>query len=468
MFKNIKIKILLIFVLFNFLSFEQKTNGNFSDYFCFSWCSSKTCFWCSDVQLAEVHLNQGEKFESQGKIKEAENEFREAVRLNPKSAKAHFNLGVTILNLNQKEENGKKEIEKEFKEAIKLDPQLAITLNLGASDKAQKESQELINLNFEDAMLHLNLGETFYQLKQTEKAITEYKKSIKLNPDLINPHLKLGLFYELNKNVEAEKEFQEIIRISPDLKLGHFLLGLSFFNRNEYIKAKQEFRHIIRKDSDCGMGHLLLGVVLFKIWVEKNIKISEKKIKVSLKKIKISGKKIIGLDVQDSERELKEAKKELEEAEKELEEAKGKELKETEKEFNEVCRIVPNSALAHCCLALLFASSDRNIEAKNEYGLASKLINDDDDNDYEKMDFFYVFTHLILGDTLAALENWDEAYKELGKVSNFSSYDLPKINILNISADKLEDSLCNNKLLSNIQNTKNQAKKKYENNKQDL
>jgi Flp pilus assembly protein TadD len=54
-----------------------------------------------------------------GKYQEAAVSYREAVRLNPTFAHAHYNLGMTLLRLNDA-----KAAEAEFAEAHRLDPSL--------------------------------------------------------------------------------------------------------------------------------------------------------------------------------------------------------------------------------------------------------------------------------------------------------------------------------------------------------
>ncbi|PIV27968.1 MAG: hypothetical protein COS36_03850, partial [Candidatus Altarchaeum sp. CG03_land_8_20_14_0_80_32_618] len=51
------------------------------------------------------------------RYEEAEKEYREAIKINPKDADAHNNLGILLKNLKRYEE-----AEKEFREAIKINP----------------------------------------------------------------------------------------------------------------------------------------------------------------------------------------------------------------------------------------------------------------------------------------------------------------------------------------------------------
>jgi Flp pilus assembly protein TadD len=58
-------------------------------------------------------------FQEQGKSQEAEQQFKEVIRLNPEDAEAHLNLGVIYANMNRLDE-----AEKAYKSAISLNPQL--------------------------------------------------------------------------------------------------------------------------------------------------------------------------------------------------------------------------------------------------------------------------------------------------------------------------------------------------------
>jgi len=70
-------------------------------------------------ELIDIRYAVGVLFQEQGKSQEAEQQFKEVIRLNPKDAEAHLNLGVIYANMNRLDE-----AEQAYKSAISLNPQL--------------------------------------------------------------------------------------------------------------------------------------------------------------------------------------------------------------------------------------------------------------------------------------------------------------------------------------------------------
>jgi tetratricopeptide (TPR) repeat protein len=107
---------------------------------------------------------------------ESQNELiescREAVRIDPDDAEAHFNLGVAYHNLEMYQM-----AMVSYKQAIKIDPDLA---------KA-----------------HNNLGRVYIVSFKGKKAIKSFKQAIKINPDDADVHANLGDAYAMLGNPDA-------------------------------------------------------------------------------------------------------------------------------------------------------------------------------------------------------------------------------------------------------------------------
>lgn len=62
----------------------------------------------------------------------------------------------------------------------------------------------------EDSTLYNNIGIAYYMLKQYDKAIEQYQKSLKLNPNHVDSIVNLAMAYEvLGKSSEAENEYKK-------------------------------------------------------------------------------------------------------------------------------------------------------------------------------------------------------------------------------------------------------------------
>ena len=114
-----------------------------------------------------------------GRTEEAEEEYKETLRLTPDCADAHNNLGVLLHESERLEE-----AEKEYKEAISLKNDLP--------DKG--------------AMAHYNLGILLGDLKRFEEAEEEYNEALNITPNFAEAHGNLGNLYSQTGRVEEAKE----------------------------------------------------------------------------------------------------------------------------------------------------------------------------------------------------------------------------------------------------------------------
>ena len=122
-----------------------------------------------------------------GKFEEAVKAFKQAIKLKPDYAEAHYNLGDAYAQLQQY----KKAIE-EYKQAIKLKPDFA--------------------------MAHNNMGTAHYKLGEHKKAIAAYKEAIRLDPKLGATHFNLGTVYFVYGDQQAAFEQYQILKpLDPSL-----------------------------------------------------------------------------------------------------------------------------------------------------------------------------------------------------------------------------------------------------------
>ena len=100
----------------------------------------------------ESHLAAGQTALDGGDVATAEREYRDALALDPKSAKAHFGLCNVYVRTGRLPE-----AEQAYKASLALDPTLAAA--------------------------HANLGVTYYQMGQLAQAASEFDAALKIEPD---------------------------------------------------------------------------------------------------------------------------------------------------------------------------------------------------------------------------------------------------------------------------------------------
>ena len=170
-------------------------------------------------------FNLGLAYGNAGQYEEAIASYKEALRIKPDDADAHYNLGVTYGESGQYEE-----AIASYKEALRIKP--------------------------DDADAHYNLGYVYRELGQYEEAIASFKKSIRIKPDDANAHYSLGLAYdESGQYEEAIASYKEVLRIKPDDADAHFFLVLAYVNAGQYEEA-------IASYSGIGFSALMITMII--------------------------------------------------------------------------------------------------------------------------------------------------------------------------------------------------------------
>jgi len=112
--------------------------------------------------------------------------YEQAIKINPNFAKAHYNLGITLINLGHLT----KAIAS-YKRALKIKPNYALAHNnLGIALKKNGQHNLAIN-SFKQALMiksdyakaHFHLGNTYAELKQRDVAIKFYEQALKIKPN---------------------------------------------------------------------------------------------------------------------------------------------------------------------------------------------------------------------------------------------------------------------------------------------
>ncbi|MDP6587160.1 MAG: tetratricopeptide repeat protein, partial [Anaerolineales bacterium] len=212
----------------------------------------------------EVEVLEDEGHEEEDTIIE---QYKQAIRINPDDAEAHFLLGVTYTNLKMY----KKSIES-FKQVIRIDPDCAGAHNniglaygeLGKSKEEIESYKQAIRIDHDLAVAHSSLGKAYIVLGKYEESIESSKQAIRINPDDASAHSNIGLAYgELGKNEESIELYKQAIRLDPDLAVSHFLLGNAYGRLDKWKEAIESYKQAISIDPDDANAHYSLGTAYF-------------------------------------------------------------------------------------------------------------------------------------------------------------------------------------------------------------
>src|SRR5579871_2821771 len=160
------------------------------------WLFLSSCAKPVDPTALEHHRNLGKAFYENPTTKEkAVEEFRQALAINPSSARDKLNYAIALLRV----EGHEPEATKLLEEVQKQDPSLPHTwFNLGIyykrqgdTDRAIKEFEGMIRLTPGEPIAHLQLGTLYQQAHRTADAQRELRKAADLDPQLAAARFQL-------------------------------------------------------------------------------------------------------------------------------------------------------------------------------------------------------------------------------------------------------------------------------------
>jgi serine/threonine-protein kinase len=183
-----------------------------------------------DPNLAEAHNSQAIFLATyEWNFLEAEEEFRQAVKLNPNYATAHHWLSI-ILSWQLRDD----EAVEEMTRALEIEP-----------------LSRIINNDF---------GNTFLYRKQTDKAIEQFQKTLALYPDFVQGHHSLALaLAKAGKNQEAIAEQNKAIALGG--RLFGFVAQLSYIEAvsGNRAEAKKLVAELLERKKDS-VGNFDLAI----------------------------------------------------------------------------------------------------------------------------------------------------------------------------------------------------------------
>jgi len=164
----------------------------------------------------QVHELNAEALETQGKWKEAEEEYRAVLDKDQHMAGIHYRLGRLLLSEPNAPAANKDAAKIEFQEEIKIDPN-----NAGA---------EFV------------LGELARQAEQWPDAIAHFSQATKLDTGFAEAYIGLGrALLGADKAVDAAKPLETAAKMQPDNPEVHFYLATAYRRSGRKADADREF-----------------------------------------------------------------------------------------------------------------------------------------------------------------------------------------------------------------------------------
>ena len=215
---------------------------------------------------AEAHNNMGLIYFKLKLFEKAIKSSKKAIELKPDFVNAHNNLGIILQKIEKFEQ-----AEFRFKKAIELNSDYAEAhYNLGTSsqrlgklDKAEESYKKVIELKANFVEAHYNLGIIFQRLGKLIEAEACYKKVIELKPNFVEAHYNLGIISQrLGKLIEAEACYKKVIELKPNFEVTYNNLGNTVKELGKLVEAEMYYKKAIELNSDNTMAKQNLDILL--------------------------------------------------------------------------------------------------------------------------------------------------------------------------------------------------------------
>ena len=164
-----------------------------------------------NAQSAEADMLAGEAADAMGDSTHAIEQFRAAVKANPKEPDVHFGLAYLLWTQSQYAEAAQ-----EFQAELDNDPTHAEAraylgdayVQLHEYAKAQTELEKAAAADPSSAMVHRDLGIVYAESGRQQDAVAQLQKAIALDPKDVSSHWRLARLYQsMGKKDEAKAEF---------------------------------------------------------------------------------------------------------------------------------------------------------------------------------------------------------------------------------------------------------------------
>ena len=205
----------------------------------------------------------GARFAESGDLKCAAAAFEQALRLDPRSAEAHFDLGL----VRQRQEKPADAMN-EFRLALQHDPGLlqarcALGSVLEDSVEAETEFRKALEMNPKAVCALDGLAQVLLNQRRYDASLTYWREALRIQPKAADLQLSLATgTYQAAKASEAAglapadgatvadaiRLFTELLKSHPDLTAAHFTLGNIYAKEQRYREAADEYQEVTRRN----------------------------------------------------------------------------------------------------------------------------------------------------------------------------------------------------------------------------
>jgi tetratricopeptide (TPR) repeat protein len=199
----------------------------------------------------QAQASIGYIYKGQGRFADAAKAFEEVLRAYPNDYFTRYSLSETYLELG------------DMSSALEQHKILKDLKSNYADDLHIMIYQHAVRQNPDDPDAHFNLGNAYYSAERYADAIDPYKQAVRLKPDLELAYSRLGYAYtQLRQYEPAIQAFEAAIRLNPREHIDRVNAGLAYFYIGKSSQAIAHLKEATRLKPDSADAHNNLGYVL--------------------------------------------------------------------------------------------------------------------------------------------------------------------------------------------------------------
>ena len=212
--------------------------------------------------LADQRFHYAESLAAAGAAKDAAEQYKIGLELDPKDEKAHYGYAHLLLSLSRDREAGR-----EFQQAIQLSPDngefrsdYALLLEKEVRNpEAVVEHEAALRLAPGSARVRYNYGLFLGRQHKLPDAIAQFQSALKIKPNYIEAHSDLGKALYIRGDLEGAKEhYLAAAELDPQRATSHNNLGVVYLQQGQIEAAIRKFNEALRlqPDYEAAAGNL--------------------------------------------------------------------------------------------------------------------------------------------------------------------------------------------------------------------
>jgi tetratricopeptide (TPR) repeat protein len=217
-------------------------------------------------ETAQIHSHLGALLGQLNRLEEADQSFREALRIDANEAEAHFHYAVLLKNQKRLDE-----AEEHCKETLRIDPDHAnacatyalVLEEQNRLSEAMEYYQEAFRINPNDSALHSNYAILAGKQKRLEESEEHYQEALRLNPANADAHYYYAIMLGEQDRLEAaEQHYQKGLRLKPDHAEMHNNYAAFLLRLDRLKEAEHHWQEALRVNPDYAQVHYNYAILL--------------------------------------------------------------------------------------------------------------------------------------------------------------------------------------------------------------